>query len=58
MTRAYKLAQELEPGDKYGKAKVVRVLEPLTPKDLVVTIVLDNDEVIRIDKTSTLRVSQ
>ncbi len=56
--KTVKKAIDLEPGDQYGKAKVVEVIKPLTPRDTVITIVLDNDEVVRIPKTSTLEVVQ
>lgn len=56
--KSYKLSWELEPGDNYGKAKVVRVIKPFTPKDLFITLVLDNEEVVRIDKNSTLQIIQ
>lgn len=51
-----KMARELMRGDIIGKDKVVNVIQPHSRKDEIVTIVLDSDEVLRINQHQTVEI--
>lgn len=53
-----KLAKNLEVGDMIERKKIVNVIQPITSRDNIVTIVYDNDEVQRIVLTSQVEVTQ
>ena len=53
-----KLAKNLEVGDMIDRKRVVKVIQPITSRDNIVTIVYDNDEVQRIIVTSQVEVTQ
>lgn len=53
-----KLAKNLEVGDMIERKKIVKVIQPITSRDNIVTIVYDNDEVQRIIINSQVDVTQ
>lgn len=53
-----KRATQLEVGDLIGSLKVVQVIQPLTRRDTLVTVIYDNDEVQRIPAHSEFEVKQ
>lgn len=53
-----KLAKNLEVGDMIERKKIVKVIQPITSRDNIVTIVYDNDEVQRVIINSQVEVTQ
>jgi len=56
--KAEKVARNLEVGDVIGKRKIVKLIQPLTRRDTLVTIVYDNDEVERVDSNKQIETIQ
>lgn len=53
-----KRARQIDVDDIIGRRKVVQVIQPLTRRDNIVTIVYDNDEVERIEAGKQIEVIQ
>ncbi|MCK9470353.1 MAG: hypothetical protein M0Q88_01180 [Bacilli bacterium] len=53
-----KIARNIEVGDVIDRRKVVQVIQPLTRRDNIVTIVYENDEVERIEAGKQIEVTQ
>lgn len=53
-----KIARNIEVGDIIGSRRVVQVIQPLTRRDNMITIVYENDEVERIDFIKRVEVTQ
>lgn len=52
-----KLVSKLEAGDLVGVRRVVQVVQPLTRRDTIVTIVYENDEVERLEAGKQVEVT-
>lgn len=53
-----KSARQIGVDDIIGKRKVVQVIQPLTRRDNIVTVVYENDEVERIESGKQIEVTQ